>query len=401
MRLKSFVLLKSERRIGFMKKKTALTFASLLMVLLASFAFVPPASSAPVTLRYVQMTGNQTSHAEQGGSVTVTNSTSTPDQSSWNITFGDPRQTTGTGKWVVDLTIPNETRGAGGASYEYSDLIGWIKIESVYLIDEPGWLFLNATGDVDCYVSNNSTGVYWISPSPLAGTKACNLGELPSPGADGVPGTGDDGFGDGTPDPRGSSILYLHTLVVTSVYVGTYPTGTWEPFFVYNWSAVWTTGTAYDIVNEQGSLLNGVSETKIGEPWEFFAGLQGQGPVSYGAAYWNAFVTYVSCWSTFGISIPFGTLNLLIAEKQKHVREDCVLEDIMGEDEYVSISDIRKAAKAYDTYDANFPDRTVADPLFDAAGDVQDPRKWVSIGDIRRIASQYQKQLTPNGIIQT
>jgi len=314
---------------------------------------------------------------------------SIPNLSGMNITFSDPWYLAGVG-WIVNLTVPHETYDQGEPIYEYYDPWGWIRTIITFPIDGQGWLFLNATGDVDCYVSTNSTGVYWISPSPKAGEKASDPGEWPSPSADGVAGTADDSFGDGTPDPAGSSILYLCRTVDTMFWAVDH----WEPFFTYNWTAIWTTGTAYDIVTQTGSSLNGYVATQVGEPWEFIAGEDHPeyDPVPWRHPYWNAYITYASSWSMFGISIPSGTLNLLVAETQKHVRENCLIMDINC-DEKVDIFDIRMTAKAFGSEQGH--------PNYDPRRDVADPRGIIDIFDIRKIAKDYGKELTPNGIIQT
>jgi len=65
----------------------------------------------------------------------------------------------------------------------------------------------------------------------------------------------------------------------------------------------------------------------------------------------------------------------------------------------VDIFDVRRAAKAYGTFDESFPDKPIADALFDAAADWKDPRGEISIFDIRRVAKDYGLKLTSNGIV--
>jgi hypothetical protein len=180
-----------------------------------------------------------------------------------------------------------------------------------------GVIFINPQmpGDVDCYTMNNDTGVWWEAPSQLAGTKAAESGgyynytggdfvpsmavRLPHtgiPDGDGVPGTrlwGDiyDGFGDGQPDPVGSSILMLPLALQGYEWNGT----DFEQLIAIPMPMVLTTGVAYDIVNQPsghdgipyGSSLDGVNSTEVGVPWdpEFKS------------------VTYVNAWSNLLYSV--------------------------------------------------------------------------------------------------
>ena len=172
-------------------------------------------------------------------------------------------------------------------------------------------------------------------------------------------------------------------------------------FLAVSWPVVFTTGTAYDIVDESASQLDEVNATRTGQPWEFYAGLDHPGDeVSWGYGYCNAYATYGCCWSMLNVyTEDFGDLDVMFAILYKLMREDCVVADVKGEDEEVLIFDVRRAAKAYGTFDESFPDKANADALFDAAVDMKDPRGEVNIFDVRRVAKDYGKKLTSNGIV--
>lgn len=323
-----------------------------------------------------------------------------PQKWSFNITFSPSWNLPGVGD-IVNLTVPQTTfQSTPGYEYE-SELGGWLNHTTTLQVDGYGWLFLGATGDVDCYTSNNSTGAYWVSPSPMAGTMAADPGQFPSPGSDGVAGTSDDGFGDGANDIRGSSILYMKTTVATDY--ATFGTGwNWEPLFTYDMIQVWTTAVAYDIVTEDA--LNGVWAKFEGHAWEFFSGDDPGGTtVPYDHPKWNAYVTYAMSWSQHDIFTGLDYLDLLMAEKRKLVRFDCAIADITC-DEVCNIIDIVKAALAFDKEDQNLgpdgqpgtgDDVTAPDPGYDPQGDVSPLNTVVNIVDIVRIALDFDERLEP------
>jgi len=395
-----------------MESKKAVAIVSLLTVLLAFFALVPPASYAKPDIRqgrYYIMGGALEACTQLGifpATFWITPfQTRPPDLTpllmTVNVTASDPWFLASNNGWIVNLTIPAAAFvGVYHSWYDNTSEL-WFNLQHYLPSDGHGWIFLNGTGDVDCYTFNNDTGTYWKSPSPKAGQLAALTGNTPDVGPDGVPGTGDDGFGDGTKDPRGSSIVILPSWLRCEWAKPPF-NPTFSELFDIQWPVVFTTGTAYDIVDEPASEIDGANATRSGQPQEFYAGLDGYAPVAWGTPYCDAYIKYACCWSMLNIfTADYGDLDVMFAITYKLMREDCALPDIMGENEYVTISDIRRAAKAYDQYDESWPSKPTADPLFDAGADVQDPRGWVSISDIRRIASYYQKQLTPNGIIQT
>lgn len=145
----------------------------------------------------------------------------TPLIMSQNITFSDPNPVTG----VMYLTVPAETYV--GPNYTWFDPSSEIYFRLEILMQEGGygWLFTGIgssplLGDVDAITFNNNTGVYFFGPDGLAGTADDSFaGTPPQTGPDLIPGTPDDDFGTlnttygvpRTPDPPGSSILYLPT----------------------------------------------------------------------------------------------------------------------------------------------------------------------------------------------
>jgi len=186
--------------------------------------------------------------------------------------------------------------------------IVWIEFRAQYwmfvikaMAPGEGVIFINPAmpGDVDCYTVNKDTGVWWAPPSQMAGTKAANSGgyynsttgdfdppmasRFPGGGADGIPGTrlwGDplEGFGDGNPDPVGSSILMLPLALLGYEWNATVG---WELTIFTPMPLVLTTGKAYDHVDEPASGLYCMSSTEEGKPWDAS----------------RIRVTYVAAWS--------------------------------------------------------------------------------------------------------
>ncbi|MFQ5999997.1 MAG: hypothetical protein ACE5J6_04390, partial [Candidatus Bathyarchaeia archaeon] len=278
---------------------------------------------------YIGMGGIRTSHSELGGTVTIGYpETGAPLSPNYNITFSYADPVTG----LVKLVLPAETYNVE-PTYMF-EFIGWVNTTVTMPINGYGWLFTgNGTspilGDVDCYTSNNNTGAYWYPPSQNASILAAPKGRHPDTGPDGIPGTADDGFGNGTADPPGSCIIYQLTNVNTT-YTNEGLGWNWVPFFNYNWTGVWTTAVAFDVVIEPSSGLNGVNSTEVGGPFEFLAGLDnpGLGPVPWKHDKCNAYVTLAGAWSLHNIPTALGDLDILVDETEKKVREDCVIADI-------------------------------------------------------------------------
>lgn len=323
----------------------------------------------------------------------------TPGSLYQGMTFSHPDPTTG----IVNITVHADSYVGLRHCFKDSDpgqTNLWYNVSMRVEVDGYGWLFTGdgsapIYGDVDYYVFGNDTGTYWLSPSPMAGSLAALPGELPSPGPDGIPGTTDDGFGNGTADPPGSSVLYLPTRLKMEYW---YESLGWMPLCETPFPMLMTTGTAYDIVIEPTKLIHGYNSTEEGEPWEFLAGLQDQGPVNWTHLDWNAFVTYACAWSMLEIETALGDLDIIYGVVEKLVREDCVIPDIDC-DEEVNIYDIVKIGLAYGAKDEGFPDHPVADPNFDARADLKPERGLIDIYDLVTCAKDYGAKLTPNGII--
>jgi len=176
-----------------------------------------------------------------------------------------------------------------------------------------------------------------------------------------------------------------------------------------------TTGTAYDIVIEPASLINGVNSTETGQPWEFYAGLDHPEyavqfppyPTPWKHSKCNAYATYACAWSMLNITTTLGPLDIMWQIVEKKVREDCVIADINC-DEKVNIFDVALAALAFGEEDEGVgpdgtpgtpDDKPVADPKFDARGDAS---LWldslIDIYDLCRICCDFNKKLTPQCI---
>ena len=407
-----------------MEKKTVLALATLWTILVASFVLVAPISvdappSIMATHRYIVMGGivKGCSDINRGADPDPTLDWKTPIQTrppdfmpklaEQSITFSDPWELPGYG-WIVNLTVPHESYvGLNHVWYDKTSYL-WYNMTVTLEEDGYGWIFLNATGDVDCYTEDKDTGVWWVSPSPEAGTQAAETGDiadLPDVGPDGVGGTTDDGFGDGTPDPPGSSLLLLPTTLTCYYWSG----GKWQLLFSGPWPQPGTTGTASDMVNQAESDLDGWGGSVTGKPWEFYAGLDHDeyDPVPYGHPKWNAYVHYVCAWSVLHVDTDLGDLDVVFYMEEKKVRDDCQIGDVDC-NELVDIMDILVAGMAFGAQDEGpGPDGTPetpddkkdADPNYNAKADICDDRGLIDIMDILVMAMDFGKTLTPDCIV--
>jgi hypothetical protein len=330
-----------------------------------------------------------------------------------NITFTQRDPITG----IVKLGVPWQSYDGLDHIY-YSERVGTYFNVRIFLETQGcGWLFTGIgkdpiLGAVDYDVYNNNTGVYTsLNEELLAGPvdithpayEAAGAGKPIGPclqelrGFDDIPGTPDDPIGRGDPDgpnPPGSSLMYLPTNMLVTYWDGV----EWLPLFGSPWPQLLTTGTATDTVIETASDINGESTTVTGEPWEFLAGLDHPGQqVSWKHEKCNAYVTYVCCWSVMDTFTALGDLDVRFHMIEKKVRDDCVIADIDC-NELVDIVDIVITALAFGALDEGFGN-PVADPNFDARGDLSDARGEIDIVDIVRIAINFGWQLTPNCII--
>jgi len=440
-----------------MERKKTSALISLWAILLASFALVapiPPASApAPGTYRYWVMPINRP-EGKYPGNVVINDSINDapPDQGVWNltviplsscqnITFSQPWFKSGYG-WIVNLTVPQGSyKGINHTFYDKETLLKWIRFTTEMTEDGHGWVFLNATGDVDCHTFSNRTALWWRSPSPKAGKKAAILTDLgsslPSPGPDGIPGTGDsvgdiyDGFGDGNPDPPGSSLLILPTNI-TAYYYDKWPNGTakaWTFLFEATFPQVFTTGNASCLVKDPGwtgepgtgSPIDTAYQTEVGQPWEFYAGLDhpgedgiphthdsGEYEVPWAHQNSTAYVTYICAWSMIDTYTDLGDYDICYKITERKLREDCLLTDISG-DELVDIEDIVACALAFDGRGQSFgmdgkpytaDDRYVETAKWDARMDWERYLETgvIDIGDVVTIALDFGAKLTPQGI---
>jgi len=398
-----------------MERKKVSALASLSIILLASLALIapiPPASANPGgTYRYWvmpiarKMPGNvviRDSLADAPIEEGIWNFTVPPLSSCQNITFSNPWTYPGYGM-IINLTVPAASYVGVSHMFYDSSINFWFRLYSSLSQNGYGWIFLNASeGDVDCHTFSNNTGTYWRSPSPLAGQLAALPGQLPSPGSDGVAGTADDGFGDGTNDPAGSSILML-PVTMTAEYHGGVGVG-WQTLFTFSWPQVFTTENASAKVIEPASQIDGSFLTEKGQPWEFYAGVERPAlKVPYDDPYWNAYVTYVCAWAMLDVPTTMGDYDNCFVITEKKVREDVLIADINC-DEVCNIVDIVIAALAFDTENMNFgpdgvpytaDDKKVPDPEYDARGDLRPASGLVNIVDIVRIALDFDERLEP------
>jgi len=396
-----------------MRKKKALALASLSVILLASLAFVtpiPPVSANPGNEKYWVMYGEIKGCSDlELEDPTVDWKTPyqtrkpfmNPKLNGQNTTFSDPWELDGYGL-IVNLTIPHESFIPVEHCWFDESSGMWYKMSVTLENDGYGWIFLNDTGDVDSYTYNKDTGVYWKSPSPDSGELAASTGDLPDVGEDGIAGTLDDGFGDGTNDTRGSSIALLNCTMHVEQWVGS----TWSLLFDSKWPEVLTTGTASDIVNETNSELDGWGSTEEGEPWEFYAGEDHLGlQVPYGDPKWNVYVTYVCAWSVLNYDTTVGDLDVIFQLTETLVRDDVAVADI-DRSELVDVVDLTLASLGLwgedegpgdDGIPETGDDKKIADDQYDfgAQADIADPRGLIDIVDLTVISLELWEEITP------
>jgi len=307
------------------EKRRALALAGLITILLASFALIAPTSAEyPKKEHYLVMGGILDACTQLGPFEPTFWSTPFQTREPWltpgamkqNVTFSD-RWLSGTYGYLVNITVPAET--FVGVYHEWYDDTSDLTFNLLHYMesgeDGYGWIFLDdLKGDVDCYTFHNDTAAYWGPESSLAGDQAAAVGSVPSPGIDGVGGTDDDGFGDGTKDPAGSSILILPSYVRCEYWTGS----AWAELFEIPWPVVLTTATSYGIVKEPNSAINLTDSTEVGKPQEFLhSGTPWDDPG------WNAYITYVSCWGMLNIWTPaYGYLDVFYDVNMYTVKDD-------------------------------------------------------------------------------
>jgi len=315
----------------------------------------------------------------------------------------------GVGWWVVPIYITNVTL-VGPSHITYWPALGtYARLRTTapynvagYGVIHIGWPWNGVNGcrgDVDVYTFNNYTGIYWGPQSPRAGNLAMNpwnpLVTL-DVGPDFIAGTGDDGFGDGTPDPPGSSIVYLYFRLYVDLWIG----GAWVPQPGYTpISLLMTTAVAHDFVNQPGSAINGLSLTLIGHPWEFTASNPALWNGTYKDPKANVWVKYASALSI--LMAPIGGLDILYGLWEYKIRADQAIPDI-DMDQDVDIFDVRAGALAFGAMDEGYVEvtpgvwqfRQAADPTFDGRVDM-DHNGLIDIFDLVIIAYKYGKTIDP------
>jgi len=281
-----------------------------------------------------------------------------------NITFTQKDPITG----IVKLGVPADSHFGLNHTFWDPRIGTYLRFQILLQEQGCGWIFTGEgknpiLGDVDIITFNNNTGIYSSKPGhegvPMT-PEPC-LQNLRGP--DGIPGTPDDPIGDGASDPKGSSILYLPTKLYIEYWNET--TGTWLPLVLTPFPMLMTTGRAYDIVMEPGSLIDGVWSEEVGHPWRHhFDCLPWKDPEC------NVKVTYVCSWSKLQIPTALGLLDIMWEVTEYKVREDRY-EKLRGDancDQIVDFKDLFLTARAWITRDEGFGN-PVADPRFDARCD--------------------------------
>ena len=391
-----------------MKKKITLAFAGLLVILIASFA--PITTATWHGLPDVQndtyiITGGETMSKVVlnlgplpiGPLVTpfVTRGPQLTPQVQWqDINFSMPLDPDGPGPLptcIVFLTVPWQSIQSLEHIY-FSGTLGYtrVKLLPVPGSDGMGWLYIvPGIADVDIYVNNTYMPnpmppppeipiAVWTSPSPTPGAFASfptqTFYPFPDPGNDTLPGfcpmgpgTQDDGFGDGVPDPAGSSVLFVPMQLSVESWNGTH----WDFTFGGPWVLPLTTGTASDTVwPPTGLLIDGETLTYTGAPWEDV-----HTTMMWGANDNKKFVTYAYAWSFLQYFLspgpPVVKLDIIYGGYEKKVKDMHVINDISC-DNGVDIVDLVIAALAFGSRDEGSP----AYPGYDPTGKGAPGNKW-------------------------
>jgi hypothetical protein len=386
-----------------MKKKIALTFAGLLLMMIASFAPITNAAWHPypnvqqdtyivtagetwakVALDYgpVQLEPSLTPFATRAPYLTP--------QVQWqDINFSVAIDPTGgmlPGPALVFLTVPWQSVKSLEHVY-FSGTLGYTKVKLLPIpgSDGMGWLYLlPGIADVDMHVVNtfmlnpmpgpyNVTNppeipiVLWaatLAPASVPGTGNAFY-PFPDPGADTLPGfcpmgagTQDDGFGDGVPDPAGSSVLFLPMQLSVENWNGT----AWNFAFGGPFILPMTTGVASDMVvpGPTSTKLDNETVMYAGAPWEDV-----HTTLQWGANENKKFVTYAYAWSFIKYYLtdgpPIVKLNLIYGGYEKKVKDMHVINDISC-DGQVDITDVVIAALSFGARDEGSPAYAGYDP---------------------------------------
>ena len=346
------------------------------------------------------------------------------------------------GPCVVFLTVPWQSIVSVDHVF-WSDTLGFTRVQLLPTGDDGmGWLYLlPGISDVDMYVANtNVEGTpvsLWTGPSPMAGAVASSpaWGGFPDPGVDNMPGflpTSDDGFGDGIPDPAGSSVLFIPLQMMVTSWNGT----DWDLVFGGPFLLPLTTGTAYDIAVAPGDWVDGKNITKTGHPWMNLMDNPGMWDPYEPANELKKWVKYVCAWSFIRYQMAPGVwLDLVYGVSEYKVKDPHLIPDING-DQTVTIADVRIAGRSYDLYDEGIPASSrpgyeppwwwedqattlnpetgmyygpypaawvavfgcpytvFADPDFDARADMNN-NGHINIYDVRAIAKHYLETIDP------
>jgi hypothetical protein len=241
---------------------------------------------------------------------------------------------------IVKLSVPTEGAYQLDHTYYSPRFETYFRVMLFMVEQGCGYLFTESgknpvSGDVDYAVINNDLGVFTMGQQfisapaipipPCMGNRPwlplidSSLPEQWVSGGDEIPGTGDtyDAFGDGTPDPAGSALLYMPTLMVTLFFDGT----KFTPLFSSPWPQVMTTATASDVVVEPNSALDGLSWAGAGNPTQFLAS----------GSVWNsvqkdyyamAISDWASAWSCLNVPTVLGHLDVMYAISAHNVRDD-------------------------------------------------------------------------------
>lgn len=397
-----------------MKKKIGLSLASLLIIMIGSFALtttatwhgLPDVQSDPYIVTWGETLSTVVLHMGplQIGPLITPFATRGPQltpQTIFNdINFSMPLDPDGPGPLptcIVFLTVPWQSIQSLEHIY-FSGTLGYARVKLLPMpgSDGMGWLYIvPGIADVDIHTNNtfmpspmpppyNVTNPpeipisIWTSPSPTPGAPAAIPTQLmypfPDPGVDKLPGfapagpgTNDDGFGDGVPDPAGSSVLFLPLQLSVESWNGT----DWTFKFGGPFVMPFTTGTCSDSVWPlTGLKLDGYSIAYAGAPWEDVATTG-----MWGANANKKFVTYAFAWSFLLYYLsdgpPIVKLDLIYGGVQKFVKAPHVIADINC-DNVVDILDIVIGGNSFGARDEGSP----APPGYDPTGHGAPGNKW-------------------------
>lgn len=251
----------------------------------------------------------------------------------------------------------------------FADLGTWQRMKLTMTQQAFGYTFTGEgknpiLGDVDIYTFANSTGTYFLGPDMTNHTaddvRVTGPYEFHNPephlwgnctGPDGIPGTCDDPFGDGTPDPAGSAILFYSLLVELDLYFGTPPFPEWGPMVRIPFQIMLCTATANGSVIDSENPITGYGAQHEGHPYEFMASGCARPPDPKARVY----AEYAAVWYTLDCPSYVGDCQLISCDYAYDHRMDHKLVGDIDDDWIVTWMDLSYLGASYGGVASGYP----------------------------------------------